>query len=193
MTQSTSLSIIKFHEDDLVAISNNNGQFVALKPISDSLGLNWKHQKESIRNDEILSEGGWYLPPPIAQNGQETFCLRVDLLNGWLFSISDKMIKKPEVREKVLQYKRECYKVLYEHFYGQRKEDVFAKVEEDGVYLNYGGMKIPLTEFNAKLRVVDNARATWGIAKARQIWVEMDLPKGGADKYLSPQLELIND
>lgn len=140
-----------------------------------------------------MSKGGWYLQLPMGTNSQETFCLKVDLLNGWLFSINDKLLKKPEVREKVLQYKRECYEVLHDYFSGKKKEDVFAKTEDDAVYIDYGGMKVPLTEFNAKLRAVDNARSTWGIAKARQVWVEMGLPKGGADKYLSPQLELISE
>ncbi len=64
MSKSTNLSIINFHDDELVAVSNENGQFVAIKPICDSLGLNWKNQKESIRNDAILSEGGWYVQLP---------------------------------------------------------------------------------------------------------------------------------
>ena len=54
--------------------------------------------------------------------GQETACLKLDYLNGWLFSIDSVRIKSPEVRERVQLYQRECYRVLYRYFSGDREK-----------------------------------------------------------------------
>lgn len=55
------------------------------------------------------SPGGW----------QETVCLPLDLIPGFLFGIDDRRVKD-DCRDVVLRYKRDCYRVLYEHFFGER-------------------------------------------------------------------------
>ena len=47
-------------------------------------------------------------------------CLPIQHLNGWLFGIQTGKVH-PDAKEKLLLYKRECYKVLHEHFFGKYK------------------------------------------------------------------------
>jgi ferritin-like metal-binding protein YciE len=53
----------------------------------------------------------------ITGTGQEvqSLCLPLDYLNGWLFGINATRVK-PEIKERLIQYQRECYKVLAEAF-----------------------------------------------------------------------------
>lgn len=49
---------------------------------------------------------------------KETFCLHLDALTLWLASIQPKRVKE-EIRENLIEYQRECMKVLTEHFFGK--------------------------------------------------------------------------
>ena len=46
---------------------------------------------------------------------QEMFCLPLDYLSGWLFGMNADRVN-PEIRDRLIQYQRECYKVLAEAF-----------------------------------------------------------------------------
>ena len=46
---------------------------------------------------------------------QEVFTIPLSKLNGWLFSINPNKVK-PEVKAKLIEYKNECFDVLYKHF-----------------------------------------------------------------------------
>jgi hypothetical protein len=61
----------------------------------------------------------------------EMIFLKLDYLNGWLFGISENRVK-PELKDLILKYKRECYSVLANHFKpNQRLElDKFKLPEE---------------------------------------------------------------
>jgi hypothetical protein len=48
---------------------------------------------------------------------QEMTCLPLDYLNGWLFGVNANRVK-PEVRERVIRYQKECYRVLADAFQG---------------------------------------------------------------------------
>jgi hypothetical protein len=43
-------------------------------------------------------------------------CLPLDYLNGWLFGINSARIKDQVIRERVVEYQKECYQVLAEAF-----------------------------------------------------------------------------
>ena len=49
----------------------------------------------------------------------DTVCLPDDMPQGYLFGISTNRVKV-EVREQVIRYQRECYRVLSDYFRGQQ-------------------------------------------------------------------------
>lgn len=110
---------VDFRQDTLFAIERDDGVFLAIKPICDALGLKWSGQHDRINRDPILSEGIRVMGMPTPGGTQETTCLRLDLVNGWLFTIDESRVKDEETRQKVLAYKRECHAVLFRHFYGK--------------------------------------------------------------------------
>lgn len=114
----TEVSLFDFHGDRLMAVEIDGIVYVALKPISDALGLKWSGQHDRVRRDEILNEGIRVMRIPSGGGMQDAACLRLDLLHGWLFTIDHARVK-PELRERVLTYKRQCYALLHEHFTGK--------------------------------------------------------------------------
>lgn len=55
----------------------------------------------------------------VTEAGKRTFvCLPFDCLRGWLFTINAKRVK-PELKDTVVRYQRECYWVLADAFIGQ--------------------------------------------------------------------------
>ena len=58
----------------------------------------------------------------------EVLCLPLDLLPGWLFGISATRVK-PDLREKITRYRRECFRVLWDAF---KYEIIAREIEEEG-------------------------------------------------------------
>jgi hypothetical protein len=110
---------VDFRGDSLFAVEREDGIFVALKPICDSIGLKWSGQHDRVNRDAVLSEGIRVIRIPSIGGRQEAICLRLDLVNGWLFTIDESRVKTEEIRERVLAYKRDCHRALFEHFFGR--------------------------------------------------------------------------
>lgn len=94
---------VNFRGDQLYGFENDDGVFVALKPIVESIGIDWSGQLQRLKRDPILSEGMCMIPTPFGRGGaQDQVCLKMDLVNGWLFTIDSSRIKDDAVREKVI-------------------------------------------------------------------------------------------
>lgn len=168
---------IPFHGDVLWAVRRDEKVFVALRPISEALGLDWKSQHSRVRRDTILTEGVVIMTIPSAGGSQETLCLPLDYVNGWLFGIQDTRIPDPAIRAKVLDYKRECYAVLHRHFFGGA---VAVPVEEalppDD---DPGGAEeeIDRSDIGTFIALIRECRSTWGRPAAQRLWRQLPLPQ----------------
>lgn len=107
---------ISFHGQTVPVFTRNQTHYVAMKPIVENIGLDWVSQHKKIQRNEILKSGMVMMTIP-ASDGKtyETACLPLDYLNGWLFGVDAKRVK-PEIRERLLTYQRECFRVLNNHF-----------------------------------------------------------------------------
>lgn len=109
---------VEFHGATLYAITINGTHFVALRPICDSLGIDWEAQRQRIKRNPVLAEGACVMKAPSSGGEQDTLALPLTMLNGWLFGVSVNRVK-PELREKLIAYQRECFDVLARHFLPQ--------------------------------------------------------------------------
>ncbi|MBF0339120.1 MAG: phage antirepressor N-terminal domain-containing protein [Nitrospirae bacterium] len=109
---------VSFHGDTLVAIKQNDTVYVAMKPICESLGLNWDGQRQLLQRDDVLSTCTVMITVQMPGDDQrrDVIFLPLEYLNGWLFTIDTSRLKNPDTQAKLISYKRECYKALYEHF-----------------------------------------------------------------------------
>lgn len=117
------ISIINGVEISAVSDENHN-IFVPVKPICDAIGVDYPDQFNKLRAHEILSST-IVLSTMVAADGKkrEMVCLPLEYVYGWIFTINPRNVAE-STREKVLQYQRECYDVLYRHFAGSLRRRV---------------------------------------------------------------------
>lgn len=161
----TNIVTVNFRGDTLFGFQEGDNTFVGLKPIVEAMGMDWSAQYRRVQRDPILSEGIAMMATPFGRGGdQEAVCLKLDLLNGWLFTIDTNRIKDETVRTKVLTYQRECYRVLHDHFAGKKKAPMLVDEEE-----------VAESE-SVRLRMVTESRQTFGSQAAAQLWFQLGLP-----------------
>lgn len=102
----------------LVAEDQQSTVYVPIRPICGYLGLDWSAQYRRLQRDPVLRDA--VRPVAVmATNSQggdpEMICLPLEYLPGWLFTISSNRVR-PELQDKITQYRRECFKVLWRAF-----------------------------------------------------------------------------
>lgn len=176
---------VNFRGDQLYGFEDDDGVFVALKPIVRALGLDWSAQLKRVKRDPVLVEGMAMMATPYGLGGdQEAVCLKIDLVNGWLFGIDSTRIKDQAVREKVILYQRECYGVLFRHFYKGAKPIQEPLVVEDH--------EETASPDSAKVRLVTECRQTFGSKASGQLWFQLGLPTVPAMIEQSRQFDLLD-
>ena len=111
----TQIQTIQFNRQSLVSFEQNGTHYTAMKPICENIGLCWDGQRQRIQRDEVLSEGAVIITVPSNGGDQQMICLPIEYINGWLFGIDIKRCK-PEIRETLIMYKKECYQALYNYW-----------------------------------------------------------------------------
>lgn len=111
---------IAFYGDEimttLVSYHGQSQMYVPLRPICERLGLSWSGQRERIHRDPVLEEETKFVRLTRSGRGDPTaLCLPLKFLNGFLFGINASRVK-PELKEMVIRYQRECYEILYQAF-----------------------------------------------------------------------------
>ncbi len=160
---------VDFHADTLFAVERDDGKFVAIKPICDTLGIDWKAQKNRIDRNPVLAKGRVITTLPSVGGPQETVCLRLDLINGWLFGIDAQRVR-PEARDLVITYQEECHAVLFQHFYGH---GAAGQGDAPCILATEDARK---ESIRTRRQLVSEARQTHGTNAARQLWAYLDLP-----------------
>lgn len=107
---------IPFHGKPLITFQHNGEAHAAMKPIAEGMGLDWKSQHARIKRNPILSEGMVIMTIPSDGGPQDMVAFPLRLLNGWLFGIDVDRVK-PELRDTILTYQRECYDALYRYWH----------------------------------------------------------------------------
>lgn len=115
---------VLLYDDEVTAVRVTDGSvYVPVRPICEKLGLNWPPQFQRIQRDPVLSEVSkgvivTITPSSIDGRGggpQEMVCLPLEFINGWLFGIQTSRVR-PELRDRIINYQRNCYQVLFEAF-----------------------------------------------------------------------------
>lgn len=107
---------VTFYDDVLIVAIVGDEAYVALRPITDFLGLEWSAQFRRVQRDEVLSSQTQLVMMAGADGRQrEMLSLPLDLLPGWLFGITVSKAR-PEIAPKLTRYRRECFRVLWNAF-----------------------------------------------------------------------------
>ncbi len=107
---------VSFYNDEIIAIRASDGAvYVPIRPICENLGVTLAGQRERIHRDPVLSEMVTSVSVTLTQQAREMLCLPLNYIPGWLFGISADRVK-PELRDKIIRYQKECFNVLAEAF-----------------------------------------------------------------------------
>lgn len=110
------IKAIDFYGDKINGIRKDGVIYTVAKQLCENLGVDWKSQRRKIRQDEVLNEGTVIMTPHQIST-QETLLIRADLVPLWLTSISANKVK-PELKSKIVTYRKEAAKVLAKAFLG---------------------------------------------------------------------------
>ena len=101
---------------------------VAVKPIAEAIGVDWKSQHAKLIKDPRFNYGDITI---VANDGKNRtmLALPVRQLNGWLYGINANKVK-PELREKLLQFQEECHLALHNHFSGRANDQAVAFLKQ---------------------------------------------------------------
>jgi hypothetical protein len=110
---------VTFYEDEITAVLTQSEAgdevYVPIGQFCDLLGINRRTQMERINEDAVLSRKIANIIVSGPGGPQPTYCLQLDYLNGWLFSINANRVKS-DVRQRLIFYQERCYQVLAEAF-----------------------------------------------------------------------------
>ena len=140
-------AVIPFEGVNLVSVfdEKTKEKYVALKPIAEALGLQWRSQWKKLKR---LKEEGisiWRHPVKTQGGIQEMIFIKLDDLPAYLYSINISKVK-PELKPKLLKFKRETTKVINEYW-----NNKFSKAQAKNLpeYVLYG--KTPITPQRAEI------------------------------------------
>ena len=106
---------VMFKGDTLTTIENGGIQYVAMRPVVEAIGMDWKSQhRKLVEHREKFNYGDM---TTVAADGKlrEMGCIPLRKLNGWLFSINPNKVK-PTIRDKLISYQEECFAVLHDYW-----------------------------------------------------------------------------
>lgn len=135
---------------EIFAEITENGQvYIPVKPICQAIGVDPEAQRQRILRHYILGSTAFTLKAVAAdEKEREMLCLPLEYIYGWLFTIDANLVAEAN-REKVADYQRECYDILYRHFAGSLRR----RVEENEAEI------AALRAVNAAILKVKDARA----------------------------------
>lgn len=168
----TSLVPVPFHGTTLFLLEQNNEPYTPMKPIVEGMGLAWQVQHRKLDSNKERW-GITMMVIPSKSGEQETLCMPLRKLPGWLQTIQPSRVK-PEIREKILQYQNECDDALWK-YWTQGAAINLRVIEDPDARLRRirEGNRIRQTRFRAKiaekLAEVDHART-----------LDLNFPKGTA-------------
>lgn len=111
---------VPFHGDEILSVVEDGVMYVAVKPICERLGLDWRSQHRKLSSDP-RRWGMVILWIPSAGGTQETTCIPLTKFFAWLVTLHPNKVA-PEVRPALELYQAEADEVLFRHFTGQKKE-----------------------------------------------------------------------
>lgn len=131
--------VVEFYGDKLTAVlvdvEGHSVIYIPVRPICDFLGVDWSSQRQRINRDPVLSPE--FIPCVVVTTTQgqpdqrrEMQCLPLDMINGWLFGINAARVKE-ELRDRLIQYQRECYRVLADAFVNRTMPDEWMQTNPE--------------------------------------------------------------
>ena len=116
------MQTIQFQGSPILTIEQGGIQYVAMKPVCESIGLRWGAQYNRIKRHPVLSQGVFIMKTPSNSGVQEILMLPIKLLHGWLFGIDVNRVN-PEIKDKLIIYQEQCFDILHDYWQNKSFQD----------------------------------------------------------------------
>lgn len=180
---SQKLATVKFYDDVLITIEQDNIQYVAVRPIVENMGLEWSTQKQKLdRNPKF---GCVHMNTPTNGGTQKMLCIPIHKLNGWLFSINPEKVRS-DIRHIVEQYQEECFTVLHDYWHKGVAVNERAMTAPACITPQTLTELAPITPFKSHMSAADSQEV---IKEMRQVYDALvPLIRQVADCYYDKQM-----
>lgn len=122
---------LEFNGKNIVFLNVDGKYWIAMKPICEALNIDMNRSYQNAKNDPILGPELAIQQVQVSKNGKKQLrnvtCIPEEFIYGWIFSLRSDS-------EELVEYKRTCYKLLYNYFHGtitNRKELLLERKEID--------------------------------------------------------------
>jgi hypothetical protein len=104
---------VEFNGAQLLTTVVGDQVFVAMKSVTEGMGLDWGSQCKKIKDDRRYS----VVTIPLNTSGgiQEMVCLPVKQLHTWLFTINANRVRA-DLRDRVIAYQDECQQAIIDYW-----------------------------------------------------------------------------
>jgi hypothetical protein len=114
------IEVVHFHDDVIQAVRGEGETvWVVVRRVCEALGVDDFTQGRKLKGKPWACTS-MMLAHDSSGREQVLFCLSLDSLPMWLATIQLSKVK-PEARQKLAAYQRECARVLRDHFFGRRQ------------------------------------------------------------------------
>ena len=111
--------IVPFHQHQIMTLRTDDAISVIMRPIVETLGLDWSAQYRRVHRHPVLSEGIGVITIPSASGMQKAMTLNLEQFHGWLITLTPDRVRDEAKREMIVRYQREAFRVVFEHFHGK--------------------------------------------------------------------------
>jgi len=144
--------------------------WIAIKPICEALNIDADRSVKTLKKDPILGPARSIQTVQVPKNGQnqgrKMTCVPEKYIYGWIFSLRS---DNPDL----IEYKRTCYDLLYNHFHGaignrkellverRAKDEELAELEKemkevDELYIKHKRLKNERKVLSTRLNTLDS-------------------------------------
>lgn len=162
---------LEFNGKRISVLLADGSWWVAVKPICDALNVNYNRAFQNLKEDKIL--GQLFAKQQTTGADFKTYfmvCLPEKYIYGWLFSIRS---NSPEL----IEYKKVCYDVLYNHFHGTLTGRLTALSEKSATAEEIKELEQRLVESDEYNRIVELKKRQRDLNK-RLKNLDLDLMQG---------------
>ncbi|MFP1876260.1 phage antirepressor N-terminal domain-containing protein [Lonsdalea quercina] len=112
--EAVNTTAVQFHGQQIITAMVAGVAYVAMKPVVENIGINWKGQYIKLIN-QMDKFGCGDISIPTNGGIQKMLCIPLRKLNGWLFSINPAKVRA-DIRDKLIQYQEECFTALHDYW-----------------------------------------------------------------------------
>jgi hypothetical protein len=122
------MNFVEINGKKVCFFRKKNVYWIVVKSVCEALNVDFEHQRKRINDDPILGSApsNWTVQIPGDDQRRNYLCLPEEYVYGWIFSINS---DSPEL----LEYKRECYHVLFNHFHGiiTKQTELYREISKE--------------------------------------------------------------